>query len=54
MRVYDSKEWTSFIFRITKSDTVYKLYPYIIFIMIYSAIIAFIEIELLDLSDKAR
>jgi putative membrane protein len=42
---YNPKDWFTFIFRIHKADTVRKLGPLIIGICIYSAFIAYLELE---------
>lgn len=47
---YNTKDWFSFIFRIHKADTVRKLFPLIIGISIYSAIIAYLELQFWNLS----
>lgn len=49
---YNTKDWFTFIFRFHKADTVRKLMPLIIGICIYSAIIAWLELEYWKLSDK--
>ncbi|MES1214053.1 MAG: bestrophin family ion channel [Bacteroidota bacterium] len=47
---YNPKEWFTFIFRFHKADTFRKLLPLIIGICIYSAVIAFLEMEFFKLS----
>jgi putative membrane protein len=47
---YNPKEWFSFIFRFHKADTFRKLLPLITGICIYSAVIAFLEMEYFKLS----
>ncbi|MBL7745443.1 MAG: hypothetical protein JNN00_18380 [Chitinophagaceae bacterium] len=49
---YNTKDWFTFIFRFHKADTVRKLMPLIIGICIYSAFIAWLELEYWKLSDK--
>lgn len=49
---YNPKEWFTFIFRFHKADTFRKLLPLITGVCIYSAIIAFLEIEVFHLSDS--
>lgn len=49
---YNPKEWFTFIFRIHKADTVNKLGPLLIGICIYAGIIAFLEMEYWNLSEK--
>lgn len=50
MIAYNPKDWFTFIFRFPKADTFRKLLPMLFALAIYSAIIAYIEIEILDLS----
>lgn len=47
---YDPKQWFTFIFRFHKADTFRKLGPLLIGICIYSAIIAWLELEFWNLS----
>lgn len=51
---YNPKEWFSFIFRFHKADTFRKLLPLMIGIAAYSALIAYLEIEYWQLSDKSH
>lgn len=46
---YDPKEWFMFIFRFHKADTFRKLLPMIIFMGVYTAGIAYLELEYLSL-----
>lgn len=50
MIAYNPKEWFTFIFRLHKSDTVRKLFPMMIAIGLYSWLIAFVELNYLQLS----
>lgn len=50
---YNPKEWFSFIFRFHKADTFHKLRNLIIGICVYSAIIAWLELEYWNLSEKS-
>ncbi len=50
---YNPKDWFTFTFRFHKADTFRKLLPLIVGVAIYSAIIGYIEIEILHLSDKS-
>ncbi len=50
---YNPKEWFTFIFRFHKADTFRKLLPLMIGIGIYSAIIAYLELEYWKLSDDS-
>ena len=49
---YNPKEWFTFIFRFHKADTFRKLFPLIAGVSAYSGIIAFLEIEVFQLSDN--
>lgn len=49
---YNPKEWFTFIFRFHKADTVRKLGPLLIAIIVYSGIIAYLELEYWNLSEK--
>ncbi|MGX5817434.1 bestrophin family protein [Chitinophaga lutea] len=42
---YNPREWFTFIFRIHKADTVKKLFPMFIAIAVYSAVIAWLELQ---------
>jgi len=50
---YNPKDWALFLFRFHKTDTVRKLFPLIIFISIYSGIIAYLEMEVFKLSQSS-
>lgn len=54
MIIYDPKDWLTFIFRLHKSDTFRKLAPMIGVISIYSAAVAFLELEYWQLSESSR
>ncbi|MET0392098.1 MAG: bestrophin family ion channel, partial [Chitinophagaceae bacterium] len=49
---YNTKDWFTFIFRFHKADTFRKLGPLLIGICVYSGIIAFLELEYWNLSEK--
>ena len=53
MTSYNPKDWISFIFNISKADTFRKLTPMMILIGLYSAVIAYLEIEYWDLPDDS-
>ncbi|MHA7943251.1 bestrophin family protein [Formosa sp. 3Alg 14/1] len=53
MEIYNPKEWLKAVFYLHKSDTLIKLYPYLIITAIYSGAIAFYELEYLNLSAKS-
>lgn len=50
---YNPKEWFSFIFRFHKADTFRKLFPMILGVTAYSAIVGFLEIEVFHLSQNS-
>lgn len=52
MIAYNTKDWFAFIFRFPKADTFRKLFPLLVAIMLYSAVIAYIEVELLKFMEK--
>lgn len=54
MTSYNPKEWFGFIFSASKADTFRKLIPIMIFIGLYSAAIAYLELEYWDLSDDSH
>jgi putative membrane protein len=45
MKVYNTKDWAQFLFMVTKSDTLLKLAPLILFILAYSLGITYLEIH---------
>lgn len=51
---YNPKDWITFIFRFHKADTFRQLFPLIILIGFYSAAIAYLELEYLDLPDDSH
>ncbi|MFA6058515.1 MAG: bestrophin family protein [Taibaiella sp.] len=53
MKAYNPKDWFKVLFDIQKSDTLWKLFPLMIFVAIYSLGIAYWEIEYLKLSEKS-
>lgn len=54
MNHYNPKDWITFIFRFHKSDTFRTLLPMMVLIAIYSALIAYLEIEYWKLSDSSH
>ena len=54
MTSYNPKDWISFIFNIGKADTFRKLMPMMLIIGLYSASIAYLEIEYWDLPDDSH
>lgn len=53
MIIYNPKDWLTFIFKIHKSDTVRILFPMLIVIAVYSGIIAYLELEYWQLSERS-
>ncbi len=51
---YNPKEWFTFIFRFHKADTFRKLAPLLLFISIYSGVIAWLELEYWQLSEVSK
>lgn len=51
---YNPKEWFSFIFRFHKGDTFRKLVPIMFGIGAYSALIAFLEMEVFNLAETSH
>ncbi len=49
---YNPKDWFFFIFRLHKADTIRKLAPMLLTIAAYSGLIAFLEVNVLHLSDN--
>lgn len=54
MTHYNPKDWITFIFRFHKSDTFRILTPMMILIAVYAGLIAYLEIEFWQLSDKSH
>lgn len=50
---YNPKDWLSFIFHIHKADTFRKLWPLMLSVSIFSAFIAYLELNHLKLADTA-
>lgn len=48
---YNPKEWMSFIFHIHKADTFRKLWPLMLGIAVFSAVLAYLELNYLKLAD---
>lgn len=53
MIIYNTKEWFKAVLYIPKTDTVVKLLPYILTMAGISFLIAYLEIEILQLSEKS-
>ncbi len=50
MKVYNNKDWAQFLFLITKSDTLSKLAPLILLILVYSVGVAYAEIHFFNVT----
>ena len=50
---YNTKDWFTFIFRFHKSDTFRTLFPVMIAIGIYSALIGYVEVEYFNLDETS-
>ena len=50
---YDPKRWLPFLFRVNKADTFRKLMPLMLIVGGYSAIIAYLEIEVFRLEKSS-
>jgi putative membrane protein len=53
MKAYNPKDWFKVLFDIQKSDTLWKLFPLMLFVALYSLGIAYWEIEYLKLSENS-
>lgn len=53
MLEYNPKDWLTFIFRLHKSDTFRQLAPMLVVMCVYSGIVAYLELEYWQLSDKS-
>jgi ion channel-forming bestrophin family protein len=49
---YNPKEWFTFIFRFSKADTFRRLLPLLLAVAVYAGIIAYLELNYLNLSDR--
>lgn len=52
MLTYTPQHWFTFLFRLNQADTVRKLYPMILLISAYAALMAYLEIEVWQLSEN--
>lgn len=50
MKIYNPREWFRILFQFHKSDTLAKLFPLILVITLYSAGVAYLELEYLSLA----
>lgn len=53
MKTYDSKDLWQFLFLIRKSDTVSRLAPLILFLVVYSVGVIILELEVLHISENS-
>ncbi len=51
MITYNPKDWFTFVFRFHKADTLRKLFPLILAICVYCALIAYLELEIFKLGE---
>ena len=51
---YNNKDWFTFLFRFHKADTLRKLFPLIIGISVFCALVALLELEYLNLSETSK
>lgn len=49
---YNPKDWVTFIFHIHKADTFRKLWPLMLSVGVFSALVAFVELNYLKLADS--
>ena len=50
MRIYNPKQWFGILFQFHKSDTLRKLFPLVIVISVYSAVVVYLENNYLNIS----
>ncbi len=53
MKAYNPKQWSQILFFISKNDTLIRLAPLLVFVLIYTLGIAFFELEYLKLNEKS-
>lgn len=53
MKIYNTKDWLNLVFRISKSDTIHKLWPAILLMGMLSWLVAYIEIDYLELKQNS-
>lgn len=53
MEIYNPKEWIKAVLYAHKSDTVRKLWPYLVFAALFSWGVAYLELEYLKISEKS-
>lgn len=54
MITYNNKDWFTFVFRFRRGDTVRKLWPLIISISAYTALITFLELDIFNLKANSQ
>ena len=54
MTSYNPKEWISFIFQVSKADTIRKLFPMMVIIGAYSGAIGYLELVYWDLPEASH
>lgn len=53
MITYNPKDWFRFIFRLHKADTIRKLLPMLVCISLYAGVVAYLEMDYLQLSNES-
>jgi len=53
MQIYNPKEWVRAVLYAHKSDTVRKLWPYLVFAALFAWGVAYLELEYLKISEKS-
>lgn len=53
MKVYNTKDWGQFIFTISKSDTLIKLWPMITFVLLFSFSVVYVELHMVEVSEDS-
>jgi putative membrane protein len=51
---YDTKAWISSLFFLKKGDTLRKLYPIILLMIVYTGLISYVELDYFHVSDKSN
>ncbi|WP_290791129.1 bestrophin family protein [Flavihumibacter sp. UBA7668] len=51
---YNTKDWLSVLFKLHKADTVRQLFPLVVLVSLYSWGVAYLEVEVLKLSDNSH
>ncbi len=54
MLSYNPKDWLTFLFKFHKSDTLRQLFPLIILIGIYAALVTYLQIKIFGITEKSH